>query len=141
MSGRYFLDSNVLLYSFDETDLAKQRAAHAVVREALVSGDGVISYQVVQEVLNVLMRKLRPGMPPSDAMLYVTTTLEPLWRVQPSSGLFRSALVLQDRHSFSWYDALIVSSALSAGCDRLLTEDMQDGRRVDGLTIENPFRK
>jgi predicted nucleic acid-binding protein len=141
MSGDSFLDSNIFIYTFDDVALEKQRIAQELVRAALQDGSGVISYQVTQEVLNVLTRKLTVSMDVGDATRYLATTLEPLWRVQPSAELFRAGLALQSRYQFGFYDSLIVAAALSAGCTRLYSEDLQHGQRIEGLTIEDPFRK
>ena len=139
MSVELFLDSNILIYTFDDVATRKRRVARDLVAKALREGSGVISYQVVQEVLNVLTRKLDPPMDVRDAMRYLEITLEPLWRVQPSADLVRSALSLQARYSLSFYDSLIVAAALSAGCNRLLSEDLQHGLRIERLTVDNPF--
>lgn len=64
----------------------------------------------------------------------------PLWTVSPSPALYHRALDVQARYRFSFYDSLIVAAAIEAGCARLYSEDLQDDQRVDGLTIENPFR-
>jgi predicted nucleic acid-binding protein len=140
MSGESFLDSNILIYTFDDVALEKQRIAQELVRTALQDGSGVISCQVTQEVLNVLTRKLTFPMDVGDATRYLATTLEPLWRVQPSAELFRAGLALQARYQFGFYDSLIVAAALSAGCARLYSEDLQHGQRIEGLTIEDPFQ-
>lgn len=140
MSGESFLDSNIFIYTFDDVALEKQRIAQELVRTALQDGSGVISYQVTQEVLNVLTRKLTFPMDVGDATRYLATTLEPLWRVQPSAELFRAGLTLQARYQFGFYDSLIVAAALSAGCARLYSEDLQHGQRIEGLTIEDPFQ-
>jgi predicted nucleic acid-binding protein len=139
MSVDSFLDSNVLLYTFDKADPRKQRIARFLVETALKDGTACISYQVVQEVLNVLTRKHDPPISTGDAMQCLAVTLDPLWRVQPSADLVRSGISVRERYGFSFYDSLIVAAALSAGCSRLLTEDMQHGQRIEGLTIENPF--
>ena len=67
--------------------------------------------------------------------------LMPLWRVMPSQKLYSEAIALQRRLRLSFYDSLIVAAALEAGCKRLLTDDMQDGQRIEGLRIENPFKR
>ena len=141
MSGESFLDSNILIYTFDDVALEKQRLAQELVKKALKDGSGVISYQVIQEVLNVLTRKLTFSMDVGDATRYLATTLEPLWSVQPSADLFRTGLALQARYAFGFYDSLIIAAALSAGCTRLYSEDLQHGQRIEGLAIEDPFRK
>lgn len=140
MSADAFLDSNVLLYTFDRTDARKRSIAGELVARSIRDGSGAVSWQVVQEVLNVLTRKLRPAMTEADAASYLSVALEPLWVVQPSVPLFRAALELQARYGYSWFDSLIVASALSAGCSRLYTEDLQHGQRIGRLVVENPFR-
>ena len=139
MSVEVFLDSNVLLYLFDEVDHRKRRIADRLVEEAILDGSAMISYQVAQEVLNVLGKKIDPRMSVADASRFLADTLEPLWRVQPSARLLLSALSVRERYGFSFYDSMIVAAALSAGCSRLLSEDLQHGQRIEGLTIENPF--
>ncbi len=139
MSGD-FLDTNVIVYLFDETAPDKSATARLIVSSALDEGSGVVSFQVVQEVLNVLTRKLRVVARPADARDFLRETLLPLWTVQPSAALYARALDLKDRLGIAFYDSLIVAAAQEAGCKRLLTEDLQHGQRIDGLRIENPFR-
>ena len=140
MSGVDFLDTNVIVYLFDETDSTKHTTARRVVSEALTRDSGVISFQVVQETLNVITRKLRVGVRPDDACIFLRETLQPLWHVQPSVALYERALALQGRLGYAWYDSMIVAAALEAGCKRLLSEDLQHGQRIEGLRIENPFK-
>jgi predicted nucleic acid-binding protein len=109
------------------------------VRAALTSGEACISFQVVQETLQVVARKLDPPASAADARRLLDDVLAPLWTVSPTPALYRRALELQAGDGFSFYDALIVAAALEAGCTRLLSEDLQDGRRIERLTIENPF--
>ena len=137
MSAENFLDTNVLIYMFDETDAAKRRRAEALVRESLASGAGCISFQVVQETLNVLIRRLRFA--PEDSQRALDDILVPLWRVSPTAALYRDAVSLQGRYGYSFYDSLIVAGALEAGCTRLYSEDMQHGQQIARLTILNPF--
>lgn len=140
MSVEAFLDSNIFIYTFDDIALQKRQTAQAIVKKALRDRSGGISYQVVQEVLNVLTRKLPQSMDAGDATRYLATTLEPLWRVQPSAELIRSGLAIQARYHYGFYDALIIAAALSAGCTRLYSEDLQHGQRIGELSIENPFQ-
>ena len=65
--------------------------------------------------------------------------LVPLRRVMPNAALYRRALEVKQRYAFSFYDAQIVAAALEAGCARLLTEDLQDGQRIESLVVVNPF--
>jgi predicted nucleic acid-binding protein len=135
-----FIDSNVLLYLFDETAPTKRTTAERRIKEALESSDAVISHQVVQETLNVLTSKLRTVATPAQALRFFDNVLMPLWRVMPNAALYQRSLAVRVRYGFSFYDALIVAAALEFGCKRLLTEDLQDGQRIDGLVVENPFK-
>ena len=132
-----FIDSNVLVYLFDETDLEKYHRARVLVNRIVDDKSGCISYQVVQETLNVITTKL--DVSHRRAVQFMDETLAPLWQIDPSPELYLRALELRERYGFSFYDSLIVAAALEAGCTRLYTEDMQHGQMIQGLTIENPF--
>ena len=140
MSAEFFLDTNVFIYHLDSTDPAKHATAELIVRDALAEGNGCISYQVVQECLNVALRKAEIALPLNAARSYLDTVLAPLMQVPASEMLYHRALDVQARWRFGFYDSLIVAGALSAGCSTLLTEDLQHGQRIEGLTIVNPFR-
>jgi predicted nucleic acid-binding protein len=140
MSGD-FIDSNVFLYLFDETDERKREIADGIVESALQAHSASISFQVVQEVLNVVTRNLAAPMTAEDAGRFLERVLGPLWRVSPSMALYRRALDVQARYRYGFYDSLIITSALDAGCSRLYSEDLQDEQRIGRLTIENPFRE
>lgn len=135
-----FLDSNVLVYLFDERDPRKRDLATELVDRAQSARSGVISHQVVQETLNVLTSKIPAPLTPGDAADFLRDVLAPLWRVPPSIAMYSRAIGIQDRYGYSFYDSLIIAAALEGGCDRILSEDLQDGQRIDSLVIENPFR-
>lgn len=138
MSVENFIDTNVLVYLFDETDTRKRQLAENLVHQSLEHGTGCISYQVVQETMNVVTRKL--GVRPEAARRLLDDVLIPLWQSNPTAELYRRALTLQTEHSFSFYDSLIIAAALESGCSRLYSEDMQHGQRIQGLTILSPFQ-
>jgi predicted nucleic acid-binding protein len=126
-----FIDTNVLIYAQGAS--AKGETA----RETILAG-GTISVQVLNEFAAVLHRKFRLEWDLiADATADVRTALGPVRPVDVETHLH--ALDLARSHGFNFYDALIVASALAARCDTLLTEDLQAGRRVNGLTIVNPF--
>ncbi len=137
MSAEVFIDTNIFIYLFDETATAKRQCAESLVRQSLEDGTGCISYQVVQETMNVVVRKL--GAKPDDARQLLDDVLIPLWQVNPTPSLYRRGLLIQTRYGLSFYDALIVAAALEAGCNRLYSEDMQHGQQIQQLTIQNPF--
>jgi predicted nucleic acid-binding protein len=111
-----FITSNVFVYLFDETDERRREIASKIVESALRAHSASISFQVVQETLNVLTRKLPTPMTTEDAGRFLERVLEPLWRISPSLALYRRTLDLQARFRYSFYDSLIIASALDAGC-------------------------
>jgi predicted nucleic acid-binding protein len=135
-----FLDSNVFVYLFDETDDRKRTRAEQLVRDGIASGEACISFQVVQETLAVVTGKLKRKASAEQAHELFEHFLAPLWRVMPTPELYFRGLQLQKRYSIGFYDALIVAAALEAGCTRLWSEDLQDGLTIGRLTIKNPFR-
>lgn len=137
MSVENFFDTNVLIYLFDGTDDAKRERAELLIQQALDNETGCISYQVVQETMNVITRKLNAT--PEKALQLLDRVLVPLWQINPTRTLYRRGLDLQTRYGFSFYDSLIIAAALEAGCTCLYSEDMQDGQQIQSLTIQNPF--
>ncbi len=128
----------IFVYLFDETDDDKRERAERLVQQALENETGCISYQVVQETINVITRKLNAT--PEKARQISERVLIPLWRVNPTRTLYQRGLDLQTRYRLSFYDSLIVASALAAGCKTLYSEDMQHGQHIEGVSITNPFR-
>lgn len=139
LSGFYFVDTNVLVYTFDENAPAKQQQARTIIAHALSSKRGVIGTQVIQEFLNVALRKFAQPMSTAEARIYLRQVLLPLCLHFPTADFYDHALLLHVETGFSWFDALIVAAASATGCTTLLSEDMQSGRVVRGVTIMNPF--
>jgi predicted nucleic acid-binding protein len=141
MSAKAFLDTNVFIYQLDTSDARKHKIAEKLVRDALASDRACISYQVVQECLNTVLRKAEVALDAQGARAYLEAVLLPLMKVSASAALYQRALDIQSRWRFGFYDSLIVASALAAGCDTLLTEDLQHGQVIETLTISNPFKR
>jgi predicted nucleic acid-binding protein len=139
MSGRFFLDTNLFVYTFDATAPSKTKKAAQLIRRAADTGEGIISYQVVQEFFNVAFRRFAQPMSVPEAEQYLITVLRPLLAVHSSPAIYFEALRVAEKHKISWYDSLIVAAALEGRCDKLYSEDLQHGRKIGGLRIENPF--
>lgn len=139
MSAADFFDTNVLVYVFDTRDPRRCAIAQGLLARAQREQSAIISAQVVQETLNVLVRKLTPAMSATDARTVLDHILSPLWRIQPSAALYARGLDIQERYRLGFYDSLIVAAALEGGCTRLLSEDLQHGQQIETLRVENPF--
>ena len=139
MSGRFFLDTNIFVYSFDASSPKKAAQAQKLIRNALETGGGIVSYQVVQEFFNVALRRFSKPMSSLDAQQYLSTTFRPLLAVHSSPALYGEALRIGARLKLPWYDSLIVASAIEGECEVLYSEDFQDGQQIGSLTLSNPF--
>jgi predicted nucleic acid-binding protein len=139
MSDRFFLDTNIFVYSFDQGAPLKAGKAEQLIRKALTTRKGIVSYQVVQEFFNVALRRFSQPMRQGDAEQYLATVFRPLLGVHSSPGLYADALRIQAQSGLSWYDSLIVCAAVQARCDFLFTEDLQHGQRFGSLRVQNPF--
>jgi predicted nucleic acid-binding protein len=138
MKDKFFLDTNILVYSFSP-DIEKEKISKGLVETALKSKKGAISYQVVQEFINVSTKKFTVPFTFSDIKLYTNFILLPLCTVHSSFVLFDKALDIKNEFKYSFYDSLIIASALESGCKILYSEDLQNRQRIGSLEIINPF--
>lgn len=139
MSAKYFLDTNVFIYSVDDADRAKQKTARDLIRRARRDNLGTVSWQVVQEFCNVATRKIARPMTMADCRDFLEKSFKPLRNVHPRLAVYSDALQLQEETGFAFYDSLTIAAALEGGCTELHTEDLQHGQKVRTLTIVNPF--
>lgn len=134
-----FVDTNVLVYAHDASESTKQPMARAVLEGLWASGTGILSTQILTEFYSVATSRSKLAMSPGEAREIVE--LYSAWRVmliEPS--LILTASRLQEQHSLSFWNALIVETARLAGAGRLLTQDLQDGQDIEGVRVEDPFR-
>jgi predicted nucleic acid-binding protein len=136
---RFFLDTNILVCTFDEASPLIREKARELVESALTTGLGVISYQVVQEFFNVATKKFAAPLSGADSRAYLEQVLAPLCKVWPTAELYSQALEIREASGYSFYDALVVASALNGGCRTLCTQDLQAGRRFGSLAVVDPF--
>lgn len=141
VAGLFFLDTNIFVYAFDKSVPDKRQVANQLIQEALKTRRGVISTQIVQEFLNVGLKKFSQPMSIVDARDYLQRVLVPLCHHFPSITFYERALLLKERTGFSWYDGLVVAAAIELGCQTIFSEDLQNGRIIQGLTISNPFAR
>lgn len=138
MTGVVFLDTNVLVYLFDADAPSKQKRAREILDKQVRGGQALLSTQVLQEFYVTVTRKLASPLDEQTAEQAVRD-LASLPMVQLDSALILAAIARSREDRFSFWDALIIQAALSGGAQRLYSEDMQDGRMIEELRIENPF--
>lgn len=139
MRDKYFIDTNIFVYSFNSEDNNKRRISLELISGALTNHNGCISYQVVQEFLNVARRRFVKPLSIPDCQRYLGSVLEPLCEVYASGGLYYQVLEISERWQYSFYDSLIIVAAINAECSLLYSEDFQPGQKIQNITIVNPF--
>jgi predicted nucleic acid-binding protein len=133
-----FVDTNVLAYAHDTSEIRKQPIAQLLLEDLWSKRTGALSTQVLQEFYAVATRKFEPPMSRPAAREVVR--LYGVWSiVEHDVALILAASELEQRHSLSFWDALIIEAARRSGAGRLATEELQAGRRIAGVRIENPF--
>ena len=139
MSARIFVDTNVLVYARDRSDVEKHERALSWLAALWEARAGRLSWQVLQEYYVTVTRKLDPSRDSGLAREDIASLFT--WRpVATGLPAMDAAWHIEDRYGLSWWDALIVSAAQVAGCHYLLTEDLQDGQVIGNLQIINPFQ-
>lgn len=137
MTGRLFVDTNILIYALDPADPVKRKVSADLLRQTIRSRSLTLSPQNLNECYRVLTDRRRL-MPVADARAYLRT-LAP-WAIAPlDAATTEKAWEVQDTAKLSWWDSLLVASALRAGCRLFLSEDMHDGLAIEGMRIASPF--
>jgi predicted nucleic acid-binding protein len=137
MTARCFVDSNVLVYSDDRRAGLKRERARELIREVMTAGTGVLSLQVFQEYFSISTKKLGISADGARKRIELFSQLDIVILGFPD---LLAAIDLHRLHQFSIWDALVIRAALNGGCRILYSEDLQDGRRIEGLEIVNPFK-
>jgi predicted nucleic acid-binding protein len=137
MSALEFLDTNILVYSYDIADLGKQEIAQNLVRKAL-AGDIVTSAQVLGEFAVTLLHKVVPRVDPVE-LAAILDALGPIPIVVTDADMVRRAVEVQGRYGLHFYDSMIIAAAERAGCERIWSEDLNSGQKYFGISVQNPF--
>jgi predicted nucleic acid-binding protein len=137
MSAGEFLDTNILVYAYDDGEPRKQSIARGYVQRA-VAGEYVISVQVLAELSTTLLHKFSIPLEPAK-MIRILDALSPLPIVEPDKDLVRRAVEANEQYGVHFYDGMILAAAERAGCARIFSEDLNAGQEYFGVRVENPF--
>ena len=135
MPAEVFLDTNIVVYSFDSDSPAKQRKA----KEILAGSTWFVSWQVIQEFSFVALQRFKVPLKAQDLSDYISIKLWPRCRILPSEVILTKATAIQTRYRIRYYDSLVVASAIAGSARTLFSEDLQHGQTIDSLTIRSPF--
>ena len=139
MNGKAFVDTNVFVYLFDQDAPSKQAVARQILQTEGPPGHIVLSTQVLQEFYVSVTRKLGKPLSESDGA-EAAHDLCAFDVVEVDKEMVLRSMTLSRAERLSFWDALSIEAARTRKCDRLLTEDLQDGRQFGSLKITNPFR-
>jgi predicted nucleic acid-binding protein len=139
MSGKAFVDTNVLIYAHDESAADKNKRAVELIGLLWAERRGVLSTQVLQEFAVNLRKRTRVSLSLDETKRRVENFLK--WEVVTNvpRSIFRS-LEIEERHNISFWDAMILQAAESANCEVLYSEDFAHGREYEGVLVVNPFQ-
>jgi predicted nucleic acid-binding protein len=137
MNGKAFYDTNIFIYLYADTEPDKQAVCKHIINAA---GECVVNTQILNEINNVLIRKWRLS---TEIIKNIQMDIRRICKVSYiNENIIDEAIVLNERYGFSYYDCLMLASALDDGCDVIYTEDMNDNQVIDGLLkIINPFKR
>lgn len=140
MNGdKVFVDTNVIVYAYDRDAGEKHGVAADIMKDLWRSGLGTISTQILQEFFVTLTKKI-------SAPMDISVVRETIRRLSKWDVLLIDvdtiirATELQERYKYSFWDSLIIASAIAGGARTILSEDLADGQTIQGITIKNPFR-
>lgn len=136
-AGKVFIDTNVFLYLHDGRDRAKEAAAIEWVRRLAAQDAATVSLQSLNEASNAFLKKR--WFPSPDAAFEIVDKLSEFGDTPVGWTEIKLARKLHVSLGYSWWDCLLLASAVELGCSHFLSEDLQDGQEIGGLTIFNPF--
>ena len=139
MNDRVFIDSNIVVYMFPKTDPTKQLRARELIKGYSKKNSAVISFQVIQEFINVAIRKYNDFVEEINLFEFVETILYPMWKINPSREFYNKTYEIKLIWKFSFYDILIVAAATEAECSIIYSEDLQHVQKIYTTEIVNPF--
>lgn len=139
MTDKIFIDTNVLVYAYDISAKKKHEVAVSVIENLWYSGTGILSSQVLSEFFVVVTRKIPNPLSVDIAKSIIRDFLT--WDIIPIyEDSVLDAIEILQKYNLSFWDAMIVESALRGGASLLLSEDFSDGMEIEKLKIQNPFK-
>jgi len=139
MSDKIFLDTNIIVYAFDKEDARKNITAKELLDNFYTENDYLISTQVMQEFCNVAYNKMKPALTGDEIKNFVSSFSEDKIYIIEKETI-KKAIYIKEKFRYSFWDSLIIASALLSSCNKLYSEDMTDGQIIENLTIMNPIK-
>ena len=139
MRDRFFLDTNILVYAYDNHDPQKQDKAQQLLTSGIEQENLVLSVQVMGEFFNAANRHIPEPLTP-DEVGEIINTLSILPIQEVDLAMVNRAIDTHKKYQISYWDSLIVSAAERAKCTEIISEDLSDGQSYNGIRVRNPFK-
>lgn len=140
MSGKAFVDTNILIYAHDENESSKHDHAVRLIDQLWDEQRGVLSTQVLQEFAINLRKSIRLRLSSAEVRRRIESFLAWEIVINPPRAIVR-ALEIEGKYKVSFWDAMIVQAAVNAGCEVLYSEDLSHGQEYEGVLVVNPFEE
>jgi len=139
LDDKTFIDTNIIIYAYDVSAGKKHQTAGDILADLWNSGRGIISTQVLQEFFVNVVQKIPKPMNRQKAREVVKDFLK--WHVVVNTGdSIIEAIDISIKYGYTFWDSLIIEAAIAGGASVLISEDLQDGQVISGITIKNPFK-
>ncbi len=138
MSGKIFLDTDILIYAHDLDAGNKHHVALEIVKDLWEKRTGILSTQVLQEFYVNVTKKIPNPISPLETREIIRSYICWVTRETPPMSIIRASEI-EEKYHISFWDALVVVAAYEARVDKILTEDLSSGQIIEGILIENPF--
>lgn len=136
--GRFFVDTNILVYAYDVSAKEKHEKAKAIMKDLWNKGNGMTSTQVLQEFFVTVTRKIASPIDVITAKEMVKDFLK--WKTVVVDGeIILDAIDIHREHKYSFWDSVIIASAIQGGAGTIISEDLSDKQKIKGTVIRNPF--
>jgi predicted nucleic acid-binding protein len=135
------VDTNILVYAYQAAgNDPRSKAAKEILEEFVLAGGGFVGVQNLSEFSSVCLTKVHPPLSPGDVRGVVVDLEQGLTVLAPTAGTVKAALGAVEKHSLSFWDAMIWAVAKENGLDEVLSEDFQEGREIEGVRFRNPLK-
>ena len=136
---KIFIDTNIMIYAYDVSAVEKHQIASHILSDLWNSGLGVLSTQVLQEFFVNIVQKIQKPIDKKLAKEIVRDFLR--WQVVVNNGdSIPDAIDIRDKYRYSFWDSMIIEAAIKGGAVFLMSEDLQHGQVISGVTIRNSFK-
>lgn len=139
MKDRFFLDTNIFVYLLDNSNKDKSITSSEIIKNGIINKNCFISYQVVQELGNILTKKIKPIPDLQTIKKFYQYSVFPLLKFYPDSLFYESAMEIHFDYKISFYNSLIVRASQLLGCNILYSEDLQHEQKFNTVKVINPY--